>query len=165
MSDQAEVNAEGIDFAVLAYLEEGVWQLEELEDEVLDDVETIATELRRWPGDHGALGLISVDEDFFVLVRVAGAQTRLLISDVTAATDWPLARSVVDELDVPLPEDDDDPEPAGDPALLADLGISAMALSALLDDDDLYPDEMLSTIAERLGFGTRFDELVGLAVG
>lgn len=165
MSDQAEVNAEGIDFAVLAYLEEGVWQLEELEDEVLDDVETIATELRRWPGDHGALGLISVDEDFFVLVRVAGAQTRLLLSDITAATDWPLARSVVDELDVPLPEDDDDPEPAGDPALLADLGISAMALSALLDDDDLYPDEMLSTIAERLGFGTRFDELVGLAVG
>lgn len=165
MSDQADVNAEGIDFAVLAYREEGVWQLEELDDDVLDDVGSIAGELRRWPGDHGALGLISVDEDFFVLVRVAGAQTRLLLSDVTAATDWPLARSVVDELDVPLPEDDDDPEPAGDPALLADLGISAMALSALLDDDDLYPDEMLSTIAERLGFGTRFDELVGLTVG
>ncbi|MDP3967448.1 MAG: tRNA adenosine deaminase-associated protein [Nocardioides sp.] len=165
MSDQAEVNAEGVDFAVLAYREEGVWELEELEDEVLADIETIATELRRWPGDHGAIGLISIDEDFFVLVRVAGAQTRLLLSDVTAATDWPLARSVVDELDVPLPEDDDDPEPAGDPALLDDLGISAMALSALLDDDDLYPDEMLSTIAEKLGFGPRFDDLVGLTVG
>lgn len=33
----------------------------------------------------------------------------------------------------------------------------------VLDDDDLYPDEFLSAIAARLGFGEPFDEFVGLA--
>ncbi len=33
----------------------------------------------------------------------------------------------------------------------------------LLDDVDLYPDEMLSDVARRLGFGPLFDEAVGLA--
>ncbi len=33
----------------------------------------------------------------------------------------------------------------------------------LLDDFELYPDEMLSDVARRLGFGSLFDEAVGLA--
>lgn len=153
---------EGIDFAVLAYREDGVWQLEELDDDVLEDVEDIAEELQRWPGEFGAVALIAVDEDFAVLVRTVGDEVSALVTDVTAATEWPLARSVVDLLDLPVPEDDDEPDPAGDPGLLADLGISAMTLAALLDDDDLYPDELLSEIAGKLGFGERFDEFVGL---
>jgi hypothetical protein len=39
----------------------------------------------------------------------------------------------------------------------------AMDMGVLLDDDDLYPDEMLSDVARRLGFGSLFDEAVGLA--
>jgi hypothetical protein len=39
----------------------------------------------------------------------------------------------------------------------------AMDMAVLLDDYDLYPDEMLSDIARRLGFGPLFDEAVGLA--
>ena len=35
-------------------------------------------------------------------------------------------------------------------------------LGALLDDVELYPDEMLSEIARRLGFGELFDDAVGL---
>ncbi len=37
-----------------------------------------------------------------------------------------------------------------------------MDMGALLDELDLYPDEMLSDIAVRLGFGREFDELVGV---
>ena len=33
---------------------------------------------------------------------------------------------------------------------------------ALLDDLDLYPDEMLGDIAAKLGFGKQFDETVGV---
>lgn len=82
---------EGIDFALAAYREEGVWALEEVAHDVLEDLDTFAAALRRFPGDFGALGLVAVDEDFFLMVRVAGPQVRLLLSDVTAAEEWELA--------------------------------------------------------------------------
>ena len=162
MSDASDADAEGVDFVVVAYREEGVWQVDRLADDTAADVETLASELRRWPGDGGALGLVSVDEDFCLLVRVLGARTLVLLSDVTAANDWPVARSALDFLDLPLP-DDDDQEPAGDLGIVADLGLDAMDMGALLDDYELYPDEMLGDIASRLGFGPLYDEIVGVA--
>ncbi|HET6627113.1 MAG TPA: tRNA adenosine deaminase-associated protein [Nocardioidaceae bacterium] len=163
MSDQFEANAESVDFAVVAYREEGVWQVEMLADDTIADIEQLARDLRRWPGDGGSLGLVSVDEDFFLLVRVLGARTQVLLSDITAATDWPIARSAVEHLELPLPDDDDEQMPAGDLAIVADLGMPAMDMGALLDDYELYPDEMLGDIAARLGFGRQFDEAVGVA--
>jgi putative tRNA adenosine deaminase-associated protein len=163
MSEESEANAEGVDFALVAYREEGIWQVQELDDVLASDLDSFATELRRYPGDGGSLGLVSIDEDFFLLVRVLGPQMRLLLSDVTAATDWPIARSIVDHLDLPLPDDDEDQEPAGDLGIVADLGLGAMDMGALLDDLDLYPDEMLSDIAAKLGFGRQYDELVGVS--
>ena len=156
-------DAEGVDFALVAYREENEWHVEEISEELLHDLDSLTAELRRWPGDFGSIGLVSVDEDFFVLVRVAGPQTRVLLSDVTAATEWPIARSVVDHLDLPLPDDEEDQEPAGDLGIVADLGMGAMDMGALLDDLDLYPDEMLSDIAAKLGFGRQYDDLVGVS--
>jgi len=162
MSQEFEANTEGVDFVLVAYREEGLWQLQELEAEKAADLDGFAVELRRYPGDGGALGLVSIDEDFFLLVRVLGAEVRLLLSDVTAATDWPLAASVVEHLDLPLPDDEEEQEPAGDLAIVADLGLGAMDMGALLDDYELYPDEMLGDIASRLGFGRLYDEIVGV---
>lgn len=154
---------EGVDFAFVVYREEDVWRLDEISDDRLHDVESLVAELRRWPGDHGSLGLVSIDEDFFVMARVAGARTRLLLSDVTAATEWPLARSVIETLSLPMPDEEDEPEPAGDLGIVADLGLSAMDMGALLDDEDLYPDEALGDIAHKLGFGALFDDAVGVS--
>jgi putative tRNA adenosine deaminase-associated protein len=153
---------EGIDFAVAAYREEGEWQVQELVHEVLADVPTLAAALRRFPGDGGAIGMIAIDEDFFVIVRVAGPTVRILLSDITAAEEWELASSAVDELGLPEPEDEDEQAPAGDLDILGDLGMAAIDMGVLLDDFDLYPDEMLSDVARRLGFGPLFDEAVGL---
>ncbi len=155
-------DGDAIDFAIVAYREEGIWQLHEIVDDVLDSVDEFAAALRRFPGDGGAIGVVAVDEDFFVLLRVAGARTRVLLSDVTAADEWEIARSALETLDLPMPDDEDDQEPAGDLALLADLGMDAMDLGLLLDDFDLYPDEMVSEIARKLGFGRLFDDAVGL---
>ena len=154
---------DGIDFALAAYREEGVWAVEELTHDHLSDIETLSQALRRLPGDGGAVGMIAIDEDFFLIVRVAGASTRVLLSDVTAADEWELASSAVEFLGIPEPEDEDDQAPAGELDLLADLGMQAMDMAVLLDDFDLYPDEMLSDVARRLGFGSQFDEAVGLA--
>ena len=158
MSEQID----GIDFAVAAYREEGEWQVQELVHEVLLDVPTLAAALRRFPGDGGAIGMVAIDEDFFVVVRVAGPSVRVLLSDITAAEEWELASSAVQELGLPEPEDDDEQAPAGDLDILGDLGMAAMDMGVLLDDFDLYPDEMLSDIARRAGFGEAFDDAVGL---
>jgi putative tRNA adenosine deaminase-associated protein len=162
MSADLDASVEGVDFALVAYREEGVWQVEELPQDRLADIEELATELRRYPGDFGSLGLISIDEDFFLLMRVAGSHVRMLLSDVTAAQEWPLARSVVDELELPLPDDEDEPVPAGDLAIVADLGYGAMDMGALLDDLEAYPDEMLGVIADKLGFGRLFEDSIGV---
>ena len=158
MSEQIE----GIDFAVAAHREEGVWQVQELAHDVLTDIERLAGGLRRFPGDGGAMALIAIDEDFFLIVRVTGPVVRILLSDITAADEWEIARSAVEDLGLPEPEDDDDQVPAGDLDLLGDLGMNAMDMAVLLDDFDLYPDEMLSDVARRLGFGPLFDEAVDL---
>jgi putative tRNA adenosine deaminase-associated protein len=154
---------DGVDFALAAYREEGVWQVQELAHDVLTDVDHLSHALRRFPGDGGAVGMIAVDEDFFVIVRVAGSDSRVLLSDITAAEQWEIAASAVAFLGLPHPEEDDDQVPAGDLDLLGDLGMQAMDMGVLLDDFDLYPDEMLSEVARRLGFGPLFDEAVGLA--
>ncbi|MEP9382136.1 tRNA adenosine deaminase-associated protein [Nocardioides sp. KR10-350] len=161
MSDQSD-QLEGVDFALAAYREEGVWTVQELAHDLLTDVEPIAHALRRFPGDNGAVGLVAIDEDFFVIIRVSGGETRVLLSDVTAADEWELAASAVEFLGLPLPDEDDEPEPAGDLGILADAGMSAMDMGILLDDLDLYPDEMLSEIARKVGFGKLFDDAVGL---
>lgn len=157
-------DADPVDFALAVYREGGLWQVAELVHDHLDDVETLASALRRFPGDGGAVGLVAVDEDFFVILRVAGSVTRVLLSDITAAEEWELAGSVVDFLGLDLMDDlpDDEPVPAGDLGLLADLGMQEMDLAILLDDDDLYPDEVLSDVARALGFGALFDEAIGL---
>src|SRR3954452_2424605 len=163
MADIEQGNDDAIDFALAAFRAEGGWQLQELVHEVLVDVDTLAGALRRFPGDGGAVGLVAVDEDFFLIIRVAGALTRILLSDVTAADEWELAASAVEALGLPTLADDDEQVPAGDLDLLADLGMNAMDMGVLLGDFDLYPDEMLSDVARRLGFGELFDEAIGLA--
>jgi putative tRNA adenosine deaminase-associated protein len=158
MSEQTDA----VDFALAAYREEGVWQVQELAHDVLVDMDSLSHALRRFPGDGGAVGMVAIDEDFFVVLRVAGARTRVLLSDITAAGEWELADSAVQFLGLPDPEDEDDQVPAGDLDLLGDLGMSAMDLGVLLDDTDLYPEEILSEVARALGFGELFDDLVGL---
>jgi putative tRNA adenosine deaminase-associated protein len=151
-----------VDFALAAFREDGDWQVQEIASPAFDSIEALSHALRQVSGEDGAVGMVAVDEDFFVLVRVTGARTRVLLSDVTAADQWELAQSAIDFLGLPPPEDDDVEVPAGDLDLLGDLGLHAIDLGALLDDVELYPDEMLSDIARRLGFGELFDDAVGL---
>ncbi|TXL60905.1 tRNA adenosine deaminase-associated protein [Aeromicrobium terrae] len=149
-----------VDFAVAAYRDEGEWQLVELRPSLAEDLDDLTKALGRFPSDVGVLGLVSMNDDFFVILRRSGGEVRALLSDVTAALDWPLASGIADLLDVEDPDDDDVPQPAGDLDIVSDLGMPAIELGVLCDDDDLYPDEILSDVAARLGFGEAFDLLV-----
>lgn len=159
---------DGVDIAVAAFRDGDDWQVADLAHDHLTDIETLADALRRFPGE-GALAMVAVDEDFFLLVRVHGAETWVLLSDVTAAEEWDLATSAVEHLEnlgLPIPDDDDEAVPAGHLDLLSDLGVPEAELSELLeemlDDDEIYPDETLSDVARLLGFGEQFDDMVGL---
>ncbi|MDQ1486646.1 MAG: hypothetical protein QOJ62_2339 [Actinomycetota bacterium] len=156
----------GRDFAVVCYREEGRWELGLLPERATVNLEAFLAALRQQPGEGGAVGLVDVADDFFVAARVTGEDVRLLLSDITAADEWPLAREVLDFLGLPEPvdEDFDDVVPAGDLDLFADLGLPEMELGLLLADIDAYADEMLFSIAGRLGFGSDLERLVDASV-
>ena len=153
---------ESVDFALAAYREEGVWQVAELTPDHATDVETLVSALRRFPGDGGVVGLVAVEEDFFVVVRVSGQQTRVMLSDISAATEWELAAEVGDHHGRPRGDDEADPQPQPVLPAVTNDRVDAMFLAEILDDDELYPDEMLSEIARGMGFGELFDDVVGL---
>ena len=104
-----------VDFAVAAWREDGLWQVELLPPRTGENLEGLVNALRAQPGEGGVLGLVSVAEEFFLLVRVLGEEVRLLLSDVYAAEEWPLGLDALERLGIPSPEDDesDDPQPAG----------------------------------------------------
>lgn len=148
-----------LDFAVASWREDGRWLVDQLPSRTTDSLDSLLTALRAQPGESGVLGFVSVAEDFFLAVRVLGEHSRFLLSDVTAAHDWPLAREAVERLGLPMPEGEelDDVRPAGDLHIFEDLGVGPDDVDLLCGDLDLYPDEMLASIASRIGFGDQFD--------
>jgi putative tRNA adenosine deaminase-associated protein len=148
--------------AVVVYREDAAWQSGLLPERVGDDLDELVAVLRQQPGEVGAIGLVNVADEFFVAVRVRGEDVRLLLSDVTAAVAWDLARQVITRLGIQTPGDDDldDVWPAGDLSIFADLGLDEMELGGVLADLDAYADEMLLTVAGRLGFADVYDKAV-----
>lgn len=149
-----------LDIAVAAWHEDGRWTLGNLPDP--NNIAQIITRLKSQQTNGGAIALIAIDEEFFIVIRVLGTNISLLLSDSTAALDYPVAEELLDIADLPMPEDEDEPSPAGYLEILSDLGMSGMEISALCDDQELFPDEQLEAIAARLGFGQEFAELLDL---
>ena len=145
------------DFGIIAWHEDGRWNVSELTHS--RDLGSIMDQLNSQATNGGAIALIAIEEDYFVVARALGSQMQMMISDVTYALESDLAADLLEMLDLPFPEEDDDSQPGGDIDLLSDLGMSAMELEALCDDPELFPDEQLDAIASKLGFGNQFAEL------
>ena len=157
--------SETTDFAVVVYREDDRWVASMLPNRVGHDLDALVDATRRQAADGGAIGFVSVEDDFFVAVRIRGQEVSLLLSDVTAAGESPIAGEVLEALDLPLPGPEDERiEPAGDMQIFSDLGLKAMELGALCDDQELYPDEMLDSIAARLGFAEPYRRALNAAL-
>lgn len=154
------MSEDDVDFAVAVYHDEGMWRVVELNPHIGESVEDLSEALARFPSDVGVLGLVSMNDDFFVIVRRSGTQVRVMLSDVTAVDDWPLAGAVADMIDLPA-STGDRAQAVGDLEILSDLGMTAFDLGVLCDDDDLYPDDVLLDVAERLGFGVELEAVLG----
>jgi putative tRNA adenosine deaminase-associated protein len=162
MSDMGET-----DFAVIVYREEDRWEADALPVTAAADLDGLLQALSRQPSIGGTIGFAGVGDDFFVAVRVIGEEVSLFLSDLTAAVEYPLARQVLDALDIPVPADDelDQVLPAGDMSIFADLGLEEMELGALSADLDLYPEDAVAAIAERLRFGDAVERALDNALG
>jgi putative tRNA adenosine deaminase-associated protein len=155
------------DFAVIVYREEDAWEAEVLPVALTEDLAGFIQALRQQVSIGGTIGLAAVGEDFFVALRVRGRSLSVFLSDVTAAVDWPLARQVLDHLGIPVPDDEelDQVLPAGDLSIFADLGVDEMELGALSGDLDLFPDEVLASLAARMGFGPAMERALDATFG
>lgn len=153
-----DVSEETQDFAIEAWHEDGRWSIASLPDP--DDLTHIVDRLKKQQTNGGAVALISIDDEFFLAIRVLGSTLKYFISDITCALDYEVAAEFLEIAELDQPEEDDEPLPAGDLDIFADLSMNGMELSTLCDDADLFPDEQIEAIANRLGFGEQLTELL-----
>ena len=156
--------ADEIDFVIAAYREDGQLSVSALNDDLANDLEELIVQLRRLPGDAGAIGFVSLVEEVLVAVRVRGRHVQVVLNDATAALDWPNARDVLDLLGEELPDSDDEAEPVGDLSMFADLGLSDFDLGTIIDDLDLASDQALMQIADKINIGPQFRKVAETAL-
>jgi putative tRNA adenosine deaminase-associated protein len=147
-----------VDFGCIAWHEDGRWDATGLN--TTRDIGLIIDALKSQQTNGGALALVAIEDEFVIIARALGDQMQMMISDVTYALDYDVAAELVEVLDLEFPQDDDESQPGGDIDLLSDLGLGEMELLAILDDTELYPDEQLEAIANRLGFGEQFNQVI-----
>ena len=152
-------------FAVAAFRDSGTWRIEPLPPAVLADLGVFLQALRGQPPEGGPFVIACVDEEFFVIARQDGARISLLLSDVTASVEYPLAEQAMSRLGEEPPEDDelDEVWPIGDLDLFADLDLPEDEMEQILDDIDAYPEEMLNAISERIGVSEAYSRATELA--
>ena len=151
---------ESMEFALLAWRDEGKWRVSQLSDEATSDIGIVLDALRAQQVDGGAIAFLAVDDSFFIAIRQVGENMQMVLSDVMAALEYEIAAEVLELLDIDSPEEDDADEPAGDINLFNDFGLDAMDLQMICDDSEKYPDEQLEVIARQIGFGDEFLEIV-----
>src|ERR1700748_2852552 len=110
---------------------------------VTDDLKGFIRVLRQQPSIAGTIGLAGIDDYFFVAIRVIGNQVSVLLSDIGAALDYPLAEQVLEYLDIPVPDEDDLDQvlPVGDLSIFSDLGLDEMELAAICSRLDFDSEE------------------------
>jgi putative tRNA adenosine deaminase-associated protein len=150
-------------FAVRVARLEDRWQCELLAADADDELPALERALGA-PGSAGWPGPFVVVVDsrlYFVVLRHGpGGMVRALISDATFQ-EWVLAAEVVERYGIAVEtgttvddafDEDGQGWPGGDLDVFADAGMPAEELARLLDSDELWADEMVLRIAERLGF-------------
>ena len=148
--DLDDATEDEVDFVVALYREDGAPVAVPMDKELANDLDELVNQLRRIPGDGGALGVLSVAHEIFVLVRVRGRSVQVLLNDAVSANDWPIARDVVDFLGLEVPDPDDDSDVVGDLDMLTDLGVGEFDLQQLADDIDEDSDALVESLVRQM---------------
>lgn len=158
-------------FAAALVRADGSWSAQEVDLDEVEDLEAVADLLRDLAGNGPgpAVLLLEADDEYVGVVRVDGGagtlrEPRVFLSDRRAAYTNDRAALLLEDIDsddddLDLDDDDDDDdedsgpvvEPAGDPALLDDLGVTAEALLALCAEEGRLPADVLTELCLRTG--------------
>ena len=149
------------------------------------DIEDVADTLRDVnPAADLSLLFVESNDEYLVILRLdQGEDLRVFGSDVAFAEESRLGALLLGEialpaldlaaadLEVPEPAEDveeveapaspvpADAEPAGDPELLADLGITAVRLLELCGQDGMLPSDVTAEVCQAIGCGDEVAEL------
>lgn len=127
----------------------------------LDEAADLLRDLVEGADGAAAPGLLFLEEDdeYVAVVRVDGDDDpRVFLSDYRAVDGSDLAGRLFEDV-VPLSAGDDpdgettapEGEPAGDPAVLADLGTSPEELLDLVNEEGVLPGDVIYAVCERAG--------------
>jgi putative tRNA adenosine deaminase-associated protein len=158
--------------STLARIGDG-WEGADLDLSDVQDLDELADRLR----ESGSPSLLFLEEDdeYLAIVRVDGdAEPRVFVSDGRVLVgDGVAGRLLADSIEPvepePVDEDEDDEdsgrpevEPAGDDAVLADLGVGAEQLVALCAEERMLPSDVIFALAEALGAADVLEEVRGI---
>ena len=139
-------------YAVLVARTGTGWQVRRLADHADTELPVLEKALAgEWPGPF----VVVVDTRlyFVALTHGPGGMVRAMISD-GALPEFLLAAEVMERYGIEgieVDADDEEEHPAGDLDLFTDAGLPRAELEEILTAD-LWADEMVAAIAERLGF-------------
>lgn len=138
------------------------WRTSAVEVDGAEDLAALADLLRASAvDDDTVLLLLEHEDEWFAVVRVdSDDDPRVFVSDSEGVTHSPFAGVLFTDVD---PVDDEDAPPgltaAGDPDLLADLGMPGEALLDLCGEDGVLPTEATDGIARAAGFADLLDAM------
>ena len=162
----------------------GSWAAAELDISGVADIEEITDRLRDAdPEASVSLLFVESDDAYLVILRLdEGEDLRIFGSDALFAEESRLGAILLGDIEERLPEiaedddelseddeteDDDedrpsadpDIEPAGDPHLLSDLGMSGGRLLELCAQEGMLPADITAEICQAIGAGDEVEEL------
>lgn len=171
-------------FAAAVVRADGHWSAQPVALEDAADPEDVADRLRDVdPGADVALLFVESDDEYLAILRLdQGEDLRVFSSDAAFAEESRVGALVLGaepkssveidaELTSPASPDAEPPmgardpgdptivEPAGDPTLLADLGVNAPRLLELCSNEDLLPSDVTAELCMAIGAGDEIEEL------
>ncbi|MGN6474866.1 MAG: tRNA adenosine deaminase-associated protein [Mycobacteriales bacterium] len=148
------------------------WFGDDVSLEDIEDLDGVVEMVREVIGDEADTGLLFVEEDdeWFAILRIdADGDPRVFVSDsrvvatseiaailAEGAIELPAADEAEDEEDDDDEDDADeavlaDGDPAGDSALMSDLGTSSAKLLALCAEEGALPADVIAALCEAAG--------------
>jgi putative tRNA adenosine deaminase-associated protein len=149
------------------------WFGDDVSLEDLEDLDGVVEMVREVIGDEADTGLLFVEEDdeWFAILRIdPDGDPRVFISDSRVVASSEIAALLAEAaIEVPVADDDDaddeedaedddeedavlaDGDPAGDTALMSDLGTPASKLLALCAEEGALPADVIAALCEAAG--------------
>ncbi|THV40945.1 tRNA adenosine deaminase-associated protein [Glycomyces buryatensis] len=164
-------------FAVAAGREGDEWDAVEVDLDGVSDVEDAAEVMREaFPDADLTLLFVDADDEYLTVMRLdEGDGLRTFGSDAEYASQSRLGEALLGDLE---PEDTDeidtedeesisarptelDAEPVGEADVLGDLGVNGATLLALCAKEGMMPSDVVSEVAQALGFAEVLESATG----